>query len=117
MTLYRRFEEAMSAWVTYCEQPEVLCSSDPRKITDCQPYRDLRRLGRPALPLIRELCDRQENGQGNAWRKIKGVGLAALVQDITRSHFRIPDNLQGDDLERHTTRWLDVHLEEYVSGR
>lgn len=117
MDLYQRFENAVSAWVAHCERPEVLLSSDPKAVTNCQPYRDLRRLGSPTLLLVRGLCDREEDGEGDAWRIIKGMGLATLVQDITGSRFRIPDGLQGKDLERYTERWLDANLEQYVSRR
>jgi len=110
------FNQAVDEWIEHCRKPEVQYSSSIQSVRDCEPYRKIVSMGSEALPLVRQLYDRDSSSNFEL-SIVKGHGLSGAVREIVGEDFQIPEVIRGrvTEMEQYTKSWLDSHISEYVN--
>jgi hypothetical protein len=105
-----RFYQAVEEWISYCGKREVTLSSSPEPVRDCDAYRKILLIGHDALPLIREVYDR-DSSDNLGLSIVQGHGLVMLVSAIIGEGFQIPETIRGkvSKIEDYVKSWLDEH--------
>ncbi len=109
------FNQAVNEWIEYCKKSEVRFSSSIQSVRDCEPYRKIVSMGSKALPLVRQLYDRDSSSNFEL-SIIKGHGLLGVVKEIVGGGFQIPGAISGRirEMEEYTKNWLDKHISKPV---
>ncbi|MBI5347273.1 MAG: hypothetical protein HZB66_01540 [Candidatus Aenigmarchaeota archaeon] len=109
------FHQAVEEWIKHCRNPRVQLSSSVEPVTNCAPYRKIVSMGYEALPLIRQVYDR-DSSDSFLLSILKGYGLVSVVREIVGDDFSIPEEIQGriSAMEDYTKRWLDENMSRYV---
>ena len=109
------FNKTIDEWIEHCKKPEIQLSSSIQLVRDCEPYRKIVSMGREALPLVRQLYDRDSSGNFEL-SVVQGHGLLGVVREIAGDDFQIPEEIRGKvpAMEDYTKRWLDENMSRYV---
>lgn len=112
------FYQAFEKWIEHCRSPHVRFSSFSEPIRNCDAYRKIVSMGYEALPLIRQVYDR-DSSDDLAISIVKGHGLVAVVREILGDDFSIPKEIRGhiSAIEDYTKRWLDENMNKYVPNQ
>ena len=98
----RRFENLYAEWEELIKDPKVQISSRPRDYIDNEPYRELVKLGKEALPLVLEKIEAGVFFMNQAALEIAGSTLEEIV-DKERA---LPDGKRLDFSKRDMPRFL-----------
>lgn len=74
-----RFERAYARWEQVIRDPRVQLSSRPQDYIDNEPYQEMTRLGRDALPLVLEKIEQGVFFMNEAALELAGVTLQTLA--------------------------------------
>ena len=115
MTLEDNFYQAVQNWKEHCKKPQVSLSSSSQPVRDCDSYRKIISMGYDALPLIRQLYDK-DSFNDLELSIIQGHGLCIAVMEIVGDGFLIPKELRGNisAIEDYTRNWLDENMDKYL---
>lgn len=107
------FERDLMDWETHCESPAVVDSSIGELEKACAAYWNIVSMGEEALPLLREVYDRDDYERPGL-SCIKAHGLVAAVKDILGDRFFIPEDIQGNlpAMQTYTAYFIDEYLNE-----
>ena len=110
------FHQAVEEWIEHCRNPHVQLSSSSEPVWDCDSYRKIVSMGYEALPLIRQVYDRENPADDLALLIVQGHGLVSVVREIVGDDFSIPEEIRGriSAMEDYTKRWLDENMGKYV---
>ena len=116
LTGHNHFDHAVEDWLEYCRGPRVQISSSSQSVIDCDSYKRIVSIGRDALPLIRQMYDK-DSSDNPELSIIQDLGLVAVVKDIIGDDFQIPEQIKGkiSAMKDYTIYWLDKYLLEYIS--
>ena len=111
--LEEKFKENLEAWEEHCIQK--VNSSNQKDSLNCDAYRNIVAMGKPALPLIREVY----HEEGDDSTKIFLVYLHNAVRKIVGSDFKIPEDIRYNlnEIIKYTPKWLDENMHKYVGER
>lgn len=119
MNLEEQFSEAIKEWRIHLNKPSIQVSSSSRHFIDCEAYRNIRSMGKKAIPFIRQLY----NEEGNNWywdkETMRMHGFPHMLREILGEEFQIPVNIQGrmHEIENYTRNWLDQNADKYIGDR
>ncbi len=115
MSIEDKFYQAVNEWKEHCRKPEVLYSSYIKVMLSCKAFEMIVKLGPAVLPLVRKLYD-EDDSKCRELSTIKKLGLMAVVHEIVKEEFTIPDEIRGrvNAIEDYTKRWLDENMHKYV---
>ena len=115
MNLEDKFNQLVEEWKKYCSRADVQASSRSDKIRKCEAYRNILKIGQEALPLVRELYNKDSSNDFEL-SMIQGHGLVCLVKEIVGDKFEIPEKIRGriKEIEIYTADWLGEYLSRYV---
>ena len=110
------FHQAVEEWIEHCRNPHVQLSSSAEPVRNCDSYRKIISMGYEALPLIRQVYDRDSLANFEL-SIVRGHGLVSVVREIVGDDFSIPEEICGriSAMEDYTKRWLDENMGKYVS--
>lgn len=94
-------------WDAHCQLR--IHSSNPQDYIDCEGYRNIIEMGKPALPFIYDAVKTGKFDGEFGWRN----HLGRLIGDIVGDEFNIPEEIMGkfDEVRRYNIDWL----KDYVS--
>jgi hypothetical protein len=109
------FHQAVADWIDHCRNPHVQVSSSVEPVRNCDSYRKIVSMGYEALPLIRQVYDR-DSSDNFELSIVQGHGLVSVVREIVGDDFSIPEEIRGriPAMEDYATRWLDENMGKYV---
>ena len=115
MSLEAKFHQAVEEWIEHCGNPAVQLSSSGEPVINCDPYRKIASMGYEALPLVRQVYDR-DSSDNFALSIVQGHGLLAVVNEIVGSDFSIPEEILGriSKMKDYTKGWLDDNMSRYA---
>ncbi len=89
------FHQLIEEWVQHCKTPAVYFGSSSADVRECEPYVKIVSMGYEALPLIRQVYDR-DSSDNTGLSILQGDGLVGLVMEIVGKDFSIPKELRGN---------------------
>jgi hypothetical protein len=112
------FHQAVEEWIEHCRNPNVQLSSCAEPVRNCDAYRKIISMGYEALPLIRQVYDRDSKDNFEL-SIVQGHGLVSIVREIVGDDFSIPEEIRGriPAMEDYTKRWLDENMGRYVPSQ
>ena len=99
--MQERFDALYAQWQTHVKSPKVQMSSNPRAYTDCQPFKDMAALGKPALPL---LIAKIREGDSSGWKESQFF-LWRAVLEISGTDLSDPRTPGEQETARRYIRW------------
>lgn len=101
MGIKEDFDLAMDEWTTHSSQPKVALVGSGMS-TDCDGFRRIVAIGRPALPFIR---DQLRNNPPH-------LPYGSLVKQILGDEISFPPEIHGraNAIRAHILAWLDANL-------
>ena len=117
MSVEQTFYEALNGFIKHCRDPHIQASSCVEDILNCDSYRTIVSFEYNALPLIRNVYDK-ESPDDLALSIVKAHGLVAIVKKIVGNDFQIPIEIKGNisEIEAYTKRWLDENMSNYLGA-
>ncbi len=111
------FHQLVDEWIEHCRRG--INVSSPEHIRNCGAYKKIVAMGYEALPLIRQVYDKQQpkNLFGVlALSVVQGQGLVNVVYDIIGNDFFIPREIRGktSEMKDYTKKWLDENMGRYL---
>jgi hypothetical protein len=103
--LTARFNALADEWVKHCNQRHVMFSASHQDDLDCRAYRELCRLGKPAVPLIMERYKKQ----AEAVVETDFLFWEYLLDEITGLRMVDPDGYDVRDVQRRYLEWWEKH--------
>ena len=115
MGLEDNFHQAIEEWIEHCSNPHIQVSSITEPVRDCDAYRKIVSMGYEALPLIRQVYNK-DSTSNFALSIVQGHGLVSLVKTIVGGDFSIPNGIRGriSAMENYTKNWLDKNMHKYT---
>jgi hypothetical protein len=77
----QQFEALHAAWLKIIQDPKIQFSSRPQDYTNNQPYREMIKMGKDALPLILEKIEQGEFLLNEAALKVAELDLGEVVEE------------------------------------
>lgn len=107
----RKFVILYNQWQNYINKPEIKISSRSQDYTNCKPYKEIVKLGKPALPYLIEKLKEGEltlwkEGQFFLWyaiRDITGVDLSKKYKSFSEQ-----------EIAKKYIYWWEQHKNEWV---
>src|SRR3990167_6993254 len=88
------FHQAVEEWIEHCRNLHVQVSSSTEPVRNCDSYRKIVSMGYEALPLIRQVYDRDSSANFEL-SIVQGHGLVSVVREIVGDDFSIPEEICG----------------------
>jgi len=105
----KEFDTLYEKWVKFIRDSKIQYSSRTRDYVNNEPYREIVKLGRDALPLILEKIEQGEFFMNQAALEITGINLERIIEEEnqTRSEAdKLPEFLSEQEKSEVILRYI-----------